>query len=157
MNIYIEGKTLGKDTCSYADNGQIPLFKCDQCGAVEYSALVNYVYQLVDRKICPKCEIRSWADKPITMTDYTCSYTDKGWPTIRPNNVKARQEFDDNLREYLPYLYRFRRPERCGGDEWFGWRDGFIHLSCRRDPNELVVHLQNKGFTLDLDETNRKR
>src|SRR4030095_174745 len=106
MNIYIEGKTLGKDTCSYADNGQIPLFKCDQCGAVEYSALVNYVYQLVDRKICPKCEIRSWADKPITMTDYTCSYTDKGWPTIRPNNVKARQEFD-NVAEYLPYLYRY--------------------------------------------------
>jgi hypothetical protein len=70
--------------------------------------------------------------------------------------VKARQEFD-NVAEYLPYLYRFRRPERWGGDEWFGWRDGFIHLSGNRDPNELVVHLQNKGFTLDLDETNRKR
>jgi hypothetical protein len=91
------------------------------------------------------------------MTDYTCSYTEKGWPTIRPNNVKARQELDDNLREYLPYLYRFRRPEMWGGDEWFGWRDGFIHLSGKRDPNELVVHLQNKGFTLDLDETNRNR
>src|SRR5215475_7398317 len=136
MNIYIDGKTCGKDTCSYADNGQIPLLKCNQCGAVESSALVNYVYQLVDRKIWPKCEIRSWADKPITVTDYTCSYTDKGWPTIRPNNLKARREFDDNVREYLPYLYRFRRPEMWGGHEWFGCRDGFIHLSGKRDPNE---------------------
>jgi hypothetical protein len=101
-----------------------------------------------------------------TKVDFTCSYHEEGnWHLIRPENEAAQKELDDNLGEYAPYLMRWYDHN---GDSWWirvapgrqhAWTtkgNSPIYTNLKRDPNELVKKLFEKGFKLALDKTNWK-